>query len=452
MMYVAVPIEVNGKLVGAARVALPITQIEANIAHLRGTTLLATLIAGGLAILLSAVIAERTTRPLRQLTQAAQSISNGEPHKIHIQVPKDEVGQLVQAFNSMALQLRSQIEALKKESGKLGGVLNQMTDGVVIVDFQGAVQLLNPAAERMFNVREEASLGCSIAAALRHHQIVEVWRHCRETGETQVVALDLSHPRMALQCVATPLGQALPGSSLVLFQDLTRLRQLESVRRDFISNVSHELRTPLASLKALTETLQESALDDPPAARRFLQRMETEVDALSLMVSELLELSRIESGKVPLHFKSILPVNILQAAIERLKLQAERAGLAVNLDCAGNLPRVLADATRIEQVVVNLLHNAIKFTPQGGHIHLAAAQEDEAIIFSVQDSGVGIAPDDLPRIFERFYKADRARSGGGTGLGLAIARHLVEAHGGRIWAESTPGQGSTFYFSLPVAP
>jgi two-component system phosphate regulon sensor histidine kinase PhoR len=261
--------------------------------------------------------------------------------------------------------------------------------------------------------------------------------------------------RLSIQGVAIPLGKALPGSTLLLFQDVTRLRQLETVRRDFVSNISHELRTPLASLKALAETLQDSITDDPPAARRFVQHMETEVDSLSLMVSELLELVRIESGRAPLQFKSTSPHEILSSAAERLRLQAERASLDLSIDCPDDLPAVLADPLRIEQVVVNLLHNAIKFTPQGGKISLAAhlAQNGGSgpnILFSVEDSGVGISADDLPRIFERFYKADRARSGGGTGLGLAIARHLVEAHGGKIWAESIENKGSTFYFNLPV--
>ena len=185
--------------------------------------------------------------------------------------------------------------------------------------------------------------------------------------------------------------------------------------------------------------------------------METEVDSLSLMVSELLELSRIESGRVPLELKPTRPLDILSPAYERLYLQAERSHLTLSIDCPADLPPVLADAVRVEQVVVNLLHNAIKFTPEGGQVRVSAGlhavqdQPGQVMRFSVQDSGIGIAPADLPRIFERFYKVDRSRASSGTGLGLAIARHLVEAHGGQIWAESELGQGSTFYFTIPLA-
>jgi two-component system phosphate regulon sensor histidine kinase PhoR len=198
------------------------------------------------------------------------------------------------------------------------------------------------------------------------------------------------------------------------------------------------------------ETLQDGAIEDPPAAKRFLHHIETEVNALAQMVQELLELSRIESGKVAPNIQPTSIQTLLQVPIERLRPQAERAGLSLTLTLLGDLPLVQADSEQMRQVVTNLVHNAIKFTPPGGDITVSAevGAPDEMLIF-VRDTGVGIPEQDLPRIFERFYKADRARSGGGTGLGLAIAKHVVQRHQGRIWAESTEGKGSTFYFTLP---
>jgi two-component system phosphate regulon sensor histidine kinase PhoR len=296
----------------------------------------------------------------------------------------------------------------------------------------------------------------SLVSLLRHHKLVELWQESVATGEAQTISLEMPQQSMHLQVVASPMGEPLLGHTLLIFLDMTRVQQLETVRQDFISNVSHELRTPLASLKALTETLLDGALDDPPAARRFLTLIETEVDSLSLMVQEILELSRIESGRVPLKIKPVPPVELLAAAHKRLRLQADRAGLTVIQKCDSNLPLVMADRPRMVQVVMNLLHNAIKYTPTGGEITLLAYfarnldPEKDEVVFQVRDTGVGIPEDDLPRIFERFYKADRARSGGGTGLGLAIGRHMVETHRGRIWVESTEGEGSTFSFTLPV--
>jgi two-component system phosphate regulon sensor histidine kinase PhoR len=299
-------------------------------------------------------------------------------------------------------------------------------------------------------MRESTALGRSIVEVVRYHQLVNLWRKAK-SGDRESITLEIGPQHLFLQVVAIPLKTALPGSTMILFQDLTQLRRLETVRRDFISNVSHELRTPLASLKALAETLQEGALEDPPAARRFIIRMETEIDNLTQLVNELLELSRIESGKVPLSFHRIQPCDLLSPATERMSLQAERAGLELVLDCAPELPQVFADPDRIAQVLINLIHNAIKFTPPGGKLTVSAYQDGDHIVFFVRDTGVGIARKDLSRIFERFYKADRARAGGGTGLGLSIARHMIESHGGYIWAESEEGVGSTFYFTLPVA-
>jgi two-component system phosphate regulon sensor histidine kinase PhoR len=239
----------------------------------------------------------------------------------------------------------------------------------------------------------------------------------------------------------------------VLLQDLTTVRRLETVRRDFISNISHELRTPLASLHAVVETLQDGALDDPPAAQRFLRRAEEEVDALTNIVEELLELSRIESGQVPLKLKATAVFDLILPPLERLQTQAERGQLELIAQLTAQLPPVLADAERIQRVMTNLLYNAIKFTPAQGKIIVSAEVEKDEMIISVKDTGIGIPDSDIDRIFERFYKLDRARTRGrgGTGLGLAICKHVVEAHNGRIWVKSREGKGSTFYFSLPLA-
>jgi two-component system phosphate regulon sensor histidine kinase PhoR len=451
MLYSAVAIKDGDATLGVARVAMPLQAIEASVANIQRALFTATAVVISLSIILAALITSRTTRPVRELTQVVRQMAGGEINSSPIPTSADEVGQLARAFNVMSSQSRDQISALQSEQAKLSAVLQKMTDGVLIVDQNGRVQLINAAAEKMFSVTEAEAIGHQLVEVTRHHQPFEMWQRCQNSGESQAYDFELGRKNLYLSGVVTPLGPLLPGSTLLLFQDLSRQRQTEAIRRDFISNVSHELRTPLAALKALTETLQDGALEDPPAAHRFLGQIETEVDSLSLMVSELLELSRIESGRVPLELKPTRPLDIVSPAYERMYLQAERSQVSLNLGCPDDLPLVLADTNRILQVVVNLLHNAIKFTPEGGLVAVGAEQQDSTICFYVRDSGIGIAPADLPRIFERFYKADRSRASSGTGLGLAIARHLVEAHGGRIWAESVLGQGSTFYFTIPLA-
>jgi len=451
MLYVAVPVNQGDQLLGFVRLSLPLQQVDESIRHIQLTIVLATLTTSLLVVILAIWIASRTTRPLSDLIRAANQMAAGRLESRLIPTTHDEIGNLTNTFNEMATQLNAQIAASNAERGRIIAVLNTMNDGVIIVDAENNIQLTNPAALAMFNIKESEAVGRSLIEAVRQYQVDELLEQCRKTGKTQSTIIEIPARQQYLQATATPLGKVLPGNTLLLFQNLTRLRRLETIRQDFISNISHELRTPLASLKALTETLQDGALEDPPAAKRFLGRMETEVDAITQMVEELLELSRIESGRVPLKMTPTSPNWLLSEAVERLSLQADRAGLTIEMKCPEDLPKVLADHSRLEQVVVNLLHNAIKFTPSDGNIVLAATLEDKNILFSVKDTGIGIPKDDLTRIFERFYKTDRARSSGGTGLGLAIARHLVEAHGGKIWAESTGETGSTFYFTIPIA-
>lgn len=452
LVYAAVPIEDNEQLIGFARVAVSLDQIDSSINQLRQTFLTATVIMGFLSLLMAVIIAERTALQVRRLTHVADRMASGDLDARLYQTSQDEVGRLTHAFNNMADELRDRVIDLGDERSRLAAVLENMADGVLITDHMGLVRLMNPAAARILDVEEEESVGRSFAEVARHHHLIELWQQgCNQTAE-QVTAVEMSRQDIFVQMIVTPLETGDHKNCMVILQDLTRIHRLETVRRDFISNISHELRTPIASLKALVETLRVAALDDPPAAQRFLDRAEEEVDALAQLVQELLELSRIESGKVPLRLTETAVEDVIQLPVERFRSQSERNNLDLSIDIPSDLPPVLADASRIQQVVGNLVHNAIKFTPEGGEIKVQARLDEEelAVVISVSDTGVGIPAADLSRIFERFYKADRARSGGGTGLGLAISRHLVKAHGGQLKVKSKEGKGSTFYFSLPL--
>ncbi|NPV84412.1 MAG: PAS domain-containing protein [Anaerolineae bacterium] len=448
-LLVAVPLYTQDKVAGALRLSIPLARLQQDSALLVRNALLLTIAWVFLAGVLASLLIHQITHPLRLITRSLLT-TDDERLKVPTQTDRlDEIGQLTRAVNQIITRYHAQIETLSAEQTTFSAVLSHMTDGIIIVDRDGTVKMINPAAQSIFNISEQEAINKRLVEVVRHHQLVELWQDCIRTGTQQSTTLETTPDRLSLEGIATTLGETLPGSILLLFRDLTRLRRLEMVRRDFVSNVSHELRTPLASLKALAETLNEGALEDPPAARRFLKRMDSEIDNLTQMVQELLELSRIESGRVPLERTLTFPSQLIHSAIERMQLQAERAAIKLHTDCDTELPAIYVDPQRLEQVMINLLHNAIKFTPPGGEIKLSAYQEANNIVFYVKDSGVGIAPEALERIFERFYKADRSRSGGGTGLGLSIARHLVEAHGGKIWAQSQPGKGSTFYFSIP---
>lgn len=440
----------DGQRTGILQIQAPAENYRISLTHVYWLAAGVTLLTAVITLFIRTIIDQKTHKRIETLADAAQQISMGHYQDLELPEPTDLLQPLIDAFKIMAVRLEEQIENLTSERAMLSSVFNQMTDGVLITSTEGRVQLINPAAERLFNVSQSTVLGRSIVEVVRYHQLVDLWRLAKD-GDRQSTMLEIGPQHIFLQAVGIPLSSSMPGSTMLLIQDLTQLRRLETVRRDFISNVSHELRTPLASMKALAETLQETALEDPPAARRFILRMDTEIESLTQLVNELLELSRIESGKVPLSFHRANPCDLIQPAYERMILQVERAGLELVLDCPAELPAVFADPDRITQVLINLVHNAIKFTPPGGKITLSAYQDGDQIIFMVRDTGVGIEKDELNRIFERFYKADRARTGGGMGLGLSIARHMIESHGGNIWAESAVGEGATFSFSLPVA-
>ncbi|MER3419370.1 MAG: PAS domain-containing sensor histidine kinase, partial [Chloroflexota bacterium] len=302
----------------------------------------------------------------------------------------------------------------------------------------------------------------------RHHELHELVRTALHTGRraTATFLVESStvwtkaepvskgsfapHPSLWVQATASPVAGGGGWDMLLILHDVTEVRRAEITRRDFVANVSHELRTPLAGIKAVVETLRDGAIHDPPAAEEFLSRVDTEVDRLVQLVEELLQLARIESG-AELVMAEVEPRDVLAGCVQRFAHMAERAGVTLILDLPPELPRLPADAARLDQAVGNLIHNAIKFTPPGGTVWVSAATDGAVLRIQVTDTGQGIDPADLPRIFERFYVADRARAGRGTGLGLAIVKHVARAHGGTVTAESTPGRGSTFTISLPLA-
>jgi two-component system phosphate regulon sensor histidine kinase PhoR len=409
-------------------------------------------IAALLAILLSILISHTITRPIGQVTRAAQRIAEGDLDQNLTIEANDEAARLARAFNEMAARLRRNIGTMAEERNNLATTLQNMADGVIMTDREGAIVLANPAAAELFGFQEEAAIGRHFIEVVRDHDIDDVVKSCLNTQQEQNIQLESGTAERFLRVIAIPLMDGEPNGTLVMFQDLTELRSLQTMRREFVGNVSHELRSPLAAIKAIVETLEEGAIDDKGAACDFLSRMHGEVERMTQMVGELSELSRIETGRAEL---TRVPENLnllVEEVVARLKPQAERQGVALSTELPTELPAVPIDRERIQQVLTNLVHNAIKFTGSGGRAVVSVVQDKEAVVVSVADTGIGISRDDLPRVFERFYKADKARSGEGTGLGLAIAKHIVQAHGGSIWADSQEGKGSTFSFSLPLNP
>ncbi len=402
-----------------------------------------------LATSLAVLIALQIAKPLRQLTKASRDLIDIDESTISTGSSKDEIFQLTQTFNHMALSINQKLSDLETERAKLSTILQEMSDGVIITDRQGTIQLINKAAINLFKVSQAEPIGLTLIEVTRQHQIVELLESCAKNNKTQKVSFEILKTKQFVQAIASPGSDATPSLFLFIFHDITQERKSELTRRDFISNVSHELRQPLAAIKLLSETLLDGAFDDLPSAKHFLQQIDNEVDSLNNLVNELLELSRAEAGHINLELRAVNSLDLLEKIHERLHLLAEQDNINLVIDCPAVLPLIKADKLRLEQVFLNLVHNAIKFSHPGGEILMKAEVGDTELIFSVHDDGIGISEEDLPLVFERFFKADRSRSGVGTGLGLSVARYMVEAHGGKIWAESRQGMGSTFFFTIP---
>jgi two-component system phosphate regulon sensor histidine kinase PhoR len=306
------------------------------------------------------------------------------------------------------------------------------------------------AVSPLLEHRPDEVVGNPFVWTMPDEQAVLALRDTLDTGKTRSLVIERPKGRF-LQVSAAPIAGGGDWVALVVFHDVTDAKRVEDTRRDFIANVSHELRTPLASIKSVVETLQAGAIDDKAAAQDFLARADAEVDRLVQMVTELLELSRLESGQAPLARDPVDVQRMLEQAVERMRPQADRKSLDLTLNVAPNVPSIIGDAQRLEQTLVNLIDNAIKFTPEGGSVRVSAKSVDGAVQVDVEDTGDGISAEKLPRIFERFYKVDRARGDRGTGLGLAVVKHTVEAHGGTIRVRSQEGHGSTFTIVLPLS-
>ncbi len=410
----------------------------------RGRALVLAALAALLSGLLVGAFTHRYAALLARLEGALQRLAEGDFQARILAPQRAREHVLLTAFNQTAERLQAHAAVLAEVQSRLAAIVDHAAEGVVITDAAGHVLLLNPAAARLLQVDATTATTRVLAEVAPFPTLLSLWEACLRAPEKQTDIVEVPSRGLVLQVTGVTFGEG--RQCLLLLYDLSRFRQMETMRSDFVSNLSHELRTPLAGMKAVVETLSEGAWEDPPAAKRFLRHMETELDNLIQMVEEMLTLSRLESGQEVLQKEWLCPEDILHEPVAQLMPYARRAEVALEVQLPPGLPPLLADRRRIQRAVLNLVHNAIKFTPAGGRVVVAAVEDADEVVFTVRDTGRGIPLDDLPRIFERFYKS---RDSQGSGLGLAIAKHTIQMHGGRIWAESVEGQGSTVGFALP---
>jgi two-component system phosphate regulon sensor histidine kinase PhoR len=412
-----------------------------------------TVFAGLLAMVTVLWLSLRLTRQFTDLTEdIIRMTSIDRSHRPNPTGPA-ELARLARAVNRLVDRVGSDIAQEAGERIRLASILDSMREGVVVVDAEGVIESANPAAGELLGTVGQVEPGMQLTSLTNHPDVNRVVVSAIENEQQTNAEIELFDSRRTLIALATPFPR--PGTesvrALLLLTDLTDIRRLDTTRREFVSNASHELRTPLAGIRASAETLERGAIDDPGGSARFLQLIREDVDRMDALIGEMLELSRLETGQSSLDFEKAEPKALVAAALNRFSAIAQESELELQSNVAEALPPVNVDAGRIDHVFSNLISNAIKWTPPGGEIIIDSWVDDRSVWFSVTDTGVGIESGDLPHIFERFFKTDAARSQSGTGLGLSISRHIVEGHGGTISATSTPGEGSVFTFTVPVA-
>jgi len=457
MVYVAIPITVEGKTVGSIRAALPKTELENTLAKITRN-----MIGGGLAVALIATlvalaVSRRISRPLGELQHGAENFARGDLDHPLPGSSVTEINGLAEAMNSMATQLDERLRTVVQQRNEQDAVLASMIEGVIAIDTDQVILKINRAAGDLLNINPVIAGGRRIGEVTRKVELHRFVVQALASKDPIEAELTLPHHdgERYLQAHGSPLrganGQKI--GALIVVHNVTRLRRLENLRRDFVANVSHELKTPITAIKGAVETLKDGAIDDPQAVKPFLEIAGRQTDRLNAIIEDLLALSRLERGTessgIERTREQLLP--ILESAVQACANVSGELEIEIRVFCSETLIAQV-NAPLFEQAVVNLVSNAIKYSEKGGAVNVEGWQDKHQVMIKVQDRGVGIAREHLSRLFERFYRVDAARSRaiGGTGLGLAIVKHIVQAHDGEVSVHSTPGEGSTFIISLPV--
>nr|WP_068622653.1 cell wall metabolism sensor histidine kinase WalK [Paenibacillus tuaregi] len=451
---VAKPVVSDGKIVGAIYIAASMSELYATMDRINSIFISGILLALGLTAILGVILAHTITSPIKELTRRATAVAEGQLYQKVPVLGNDEIGQLSNAFNYMTSRLRDALAQNEEEKEKLASILTNMSDGVIATDELGTVILMNRRASAMLFTEGEDKLGTSIQSLL---SLPKDGNTTFVQGGMPTELLEIDTPEggtSLIRVTFTPIHRREFGiiGTIAVLQDVTEQEKLEASRREFVANVSHELRTPLTTIKSYTEALEDGALQDPALGPRFVGVIQNETERMIRLVTDLLHLSRLDSKESPLRMQMTGIAEMLDEVADRFSFQMQEKEIDIHVEVEQGIHEVALDRDQIDQVLDNLISNAMKYTAGGSIAIKARRTEDGMLAISVQDTGIGIPKKDLDRIFERFYRVDKARSRnmGGTGLGLSIAREIVKAHGGTISLESELGKGTTVTFTLPM--
>jgi two-component system phosphate regulon sensor histidine kinase PhoR len=438
------------------RFALPLAQVNESIAEFRRRLLLASflmLILGGAA---SLIYSRGFSARIERLKDFSHRVASGDFQPLPSDDTEDELTDLARALNETAAHLDRTIRTLTGERNQSSAILRSMIEGVAVIDSKERVVFCNRAFAEILNIDAARCEGRPLVELVRQADLLDLARRALTSADSLQGSLIIGTvmPR-SFAVTATPVKALEPAANgaVIVLHDITELRRLERVRQDFVANVSHEFKTPLTAIQGFAETLLGGALEDEKNNRRFLGIIRDHAARLGRLTDDLLKLARIEAGKLEVQYQPVSVAELVEGCAATTLFKASQRNIALNLSYPPELPAVRGDAGLLREVLQNLLDNAVQYTSPGGRVDLSAATRDHEAVITVADTGIGIPLADQERIFERFYRVDAARSRevGGTGLGLSIAKHIVEAHGGRLWVESTVGAGSQFHFSIPLA-
>jgi two-component system phosphate regulon sensor histidine kinase PhoR len=457
MMYVALPVEKDGEVIGVVRTSIPVSEIDTTLGSIYQKIALAGLFLILLAAMVSLYIARRISQPIEEMKRGAQRFADGNFSRKVLVPDSEELGSLADVLNDMARQLDDKISTITQQRNELETILSAMREGVLAVDSDERILTFNQAAGSFLGIDLSSAKGNAIQEVVRNADVQRflsgvLTEKGPAEGEIVIVVPENKFFQVSGTLLRDSQGKTI--GALVVLNNITRMRQLENMRREFVANVSHELKTPITSIKGYVETLQEGALDDKDNVQKFLDIVLKQSDHLNAIVDDLLSLSRIEQdaerGEVQFTDENLR--HIIEAAMADYESKARERKIKVIVSCGEEIV-VKANSRLLEQAIGNLLDNAIKYSEPGKTIEVKAAGDTDEVVIKVKDFGSGIAPEHLFRLFERFYRVDKGRSRelGGTGLGLAIVKHIAQAHGGRVTVESTVGKGSIFALHLPKA-
>ena len=455
MLYVAVTIRNGEKINGYVRLARPLHDVQKVIQKMYESILGASAIAVIVSLLIALFISYRLAEPIRAMERFTEKLRQGEPVGAILLNTADETKKLADNINFLVEELKDKIRIANEEKSKLMTALTSMTEGVLIINAQGLIEFVSPVLGDMLSVRYEDVFGKTLMEAFRSAELQKILTEFKRTGEniTREITLDMAEAVILNVSVSAVHGYPQEDKTMIVFHDVTRLKKLEKVKEDFVANVTHEIRTPLTAIIGYLETIKNGAIGNIDETKKFVDIILNQAERLNRLVEDLLTLSHIELKELKFNFENVSINAAITNVISLVEAKAKEKKITIHNNVRENFPMIRADKDKLTQIFVNILDNAVKFTPESGRITIAAKEADAYTAVSISDTGIGVPRDEIQRLGERFYRVDRSRSRdlGGTGLGLSIVKHLMIAHGGRMEIESELGRGTTVSLLFPLA-